>query len=84
MGKRKTPEQKLEELKEQKAQLTARINKTQAQVKAQERKRDTRRKIIAGAIVLEHAKMNSDFNNDLMELLNKHIKRPEDRKLFNF
>ena len=80
---RKTPEEKLQELTKKKAQLAAQITRTKAQVRGQERKRDTRRKIIAGALALEHAEQDTQFGQALRFLLDKHVTRPADRELFD-
>lgn len=82
MNKRKTPEQQLEELRLKEAQIKARIQKKQAQVRGVERKKETRRKIIAGALALEHADHDKAFGAALNRLIQEHVKRPEDRKLF--
>ena len=52
MSTRKTPEQQLDELLQKEARLKAQIQKKAAQVRGVERKKDTRRKIIAGALAL--------------------------------
>lgn len=83
MKKRKTPEQQLEELTIKEGQLKARIQKKKAQVRGADRKKDTRRKIIAGALALEHAGQDAQFGQALNRLLNEHVTRPEDRKLFD-
>jgi vacuolar-type H+-ATPase subunit E/Vma4 len=82
MSTRKTPEQQLEALRQKEARLKAQIQRKAAQVNAAKRKRDTRRKIIAGAIALEHMAHDKEFANVLKRLLNEHVTRPEDRKLF--
>ena len=79
---RKTPEEKLQSLEQKEAHLKAQISKTRAVVKGQQRKRDTRRKIIAGALALEHADQDERFGQALKRLLEQHVTRPEDRKLF--
>ena len=83
MTKRKTPEQQLEELTQKEAQLKARIQKKKAQVRGAERKKDTRRKIIAGALALEHMAHDNQFNATMQRLIKEHVTRPEDRKLFD-
>lgn len=80
---RKTPEEKLQSLEQKEAQLKARISKAKAIVRGQERKRDTRRKIIAGALALEHADQDERFGQALRQLLEQHVTRPEDRALFD-
>lgn len=72
---RKTQEQKV-------AELEARLNRERAKLTATKRKQDTRRKIIAGALALEHAEINTSFGNELKQLINRHVTRKQDRKLF--
>jgi hypothetical protein len=50
----------------------------------QQRKDDTRRKIIAGAIALEYAQHDPDFAAALAGLLNEKVTKPADRALFDF
>jgi len=83
MSTRKTPEQQLEELRQKEARLKAQIQKKAAQVRGAERKKDTRRKIIAGALALEHMTHDASFRTAMQRLLQEHITRPEDRKLFD-
>lgn len=83
MPKRKTPEEKLDELEKKKSQIDARIQKTRAQVRGQERKKDTRRKIIAGALALEHMAHDPHFRETMGRLLQENVTRAEDRKLFD-
>ena len=82
MPKRKTDEELLAELEAKKSQLDARIQKKRAAVRTRQRKLDTRRKIIAGALALEHASIDKAFGATLLKLLNEHVTRPDDRKLF--
>ncbi len=79
----KTPQQKLDELQEKKAQLEALIQKERAKVRTAERKQDTRRKIIAGALALEHAEINPEFGAELDRILRKYVTRPHERALFD-
>jgi hypothetical protein len=51
---------------------------------AQKRKDDTRRKIIAGALVLERAETDAAFAAELAALLNRFVTKPQDRALFDF
>lgn len=83
MTRRRPPEEQLTELEQKKAQLEARIQKKRAEVRGKTRKQDTRRKIIAGALALEHAEQNKQFGATLKRLLKEHVTRPEDRKLFD-
>ena len=78
----RTPEQKIAELELRAAQVKARIQKERAKLQGAERKRDTRRKIIAGALALEHAPTDKAFNDTLQRLLGEYVTRAEDRELF--
>lgn len=77
------PEEKLQRLEVERAQIQARIEKARAQLKTEERKRDTRRKIIAGALALEHAKTDPAFRKELDSLLDRYVTKDEDRRLFD-
>ncbi|MBU1255216.1 MAG: mobilization protein C [Alphaproteobacteria bacterium] len=79
---RKTPDEKLAELHQKKARLEAQISSERARLRQAERKRDTRRKIIAGAVVLEHASQNPQFRDHLNGLLRRNVTRPQDLELF--
>ena len=80
---RKTPDQQLAELEKKESQLKARIQKKRAQVRGQERKRDTRRKIIAGALALEHMSHDAAFAKTMKRLLKEQVTRQEDKALFD-
>ena len=80
---KKTPEQRLLELEKQKAQIAARIKSEASKIRTSERKRNTRRKVIAGALALEHAGIDSAFGATLKSLLDRHVSRADDRALFN-
>lgn len=83
MPSRKTPDEQLAELETKKAQIDARIQKKRAQVRGQRRKEDTRRKIIAGALALEHAGHDKRFGETLRRLIEENVEREADRKLFD-
>jgi hypothetical protein len=51
---------------------------------SQQRKDDTRRKIIAGAHALEHAERDPEFGAKLAAVLNRALVKPQDRALFDF
>jgi hypothetical protein len=76
---RKTLDDRLEELNQQRAQLEARRLALLNEKKASDRKRDARRKIIVGAAVLAHAERHSAFAKQLRELLEAAVTRPVDR-----
>jgi predicted nucleic acid-binding Zn-ribbon protein len=73
----------LEKLKLQREQLNARIKDAEAKERKQNRKNETRRKIIIGAIAQAHSETHpaSEFTAQLIELLNTHVTKPIDREL---
>lgn len=73
----------LEKMVAKRDQLQAKIEKHRARVRTTERKQDTRRKIIAGAILLEHAEKDAEFASTVNDLLDRFVTRSEDRELFN-
>ncbi len=54
---------KLNRLIEKREAVNARIRQEQNKLRASERKSDTRRKVLAGAAVLEWAKRDSEFSS---------------------
>lgn len=77
----------LELLKQRRAQIDARIAKLGAQRRADERRRDTRRKIIAGAILLDAVEHDraSTKPSGIAQWWAAHVERvmrPQDRALF--
>ena len=83
MVKRTTPQEQLAKLEKKQSQITARIQKKKAQVRGQQRKDDTRRKIIAGAIALENMTHDKNFRAKMQALIEEHVTRENDRKLFD-
>jgi len=79
---RKTVEEQKAELEKRKKQIENRLKALEAKQTLQERKDDTRRKILAGAIVLHHAKLKPDFQKWLSGELNRALDKPHDRALF--
>ena len=87
--KRKTLEEKRKEIKaandKKLAQIDNQIKAIKARERNQERKNDTRRKIIAGALVLEHTAKNpqSDFAKKIHSLINEYTIDDKSRRLFD-
>ena len=73
---------KLNRLMEQRNAVNARIKQEQNKLRAGERKADTRRKVLAGATVLEWAKRDNEFSSRLMAELKRFLVRDDDRALF--
>ena len=75
-----------EKLLQQKARLDARLKALDRKEALRRRKDDTRMKIMAGALALEHAQTHGDddpaFRDTLFRLLNRYVTRPQDRALF--
>lgn len=74
---------RLKRLMEQRDAVNARIRQEQNKLLAQERRSDTRRKILAGATVLEWAKRDSEFSARLFAELKACLVRDADRGLFD-
>lgn len=74
---------RLQTLLDKRAALDAQIKQAQARQRAQDRKDDTRRKIIAGALALEHAEKepNSEFSRTLLNLLETYVTGARERAL---
>jgi hypothetical protein len=73
---------KLKRLIEKREAVNARIKLEQNKLRAGERRSDTRRKVLAGATVLEWAKRDSEFSSRLMTELKRFLTRDADRELF--
>ena len=81
---RKSTADRLKTLRDKREQLDAQLRALEARNKQAERKADTRRKVIAGALALEHYEKNPDFefHRILFRLLDEYVVRPHDRALF--
>ena len=90
---RRTAQQKVDDLlakqeaaeqaaKKKKAQLQAKIRDAKAQIAIAERKKDTRRKIIAGALALEHMQIDVNHAATMRRLIEKHVKDEDKAALF--
>ena len=81
---RMKPTDKIEALRQKQAQIAAQLKAAEAREKETARKADTRRKVIAGALAVEHAEKNpkSEFAKVLTKLLDEYVARPADRALF--
>lgn len=77
---KKSPEQKIAELQKRAAAIDAELKREKARLRETERKRDTRRKIIVGGLVLQHADLDPAFHAQLWNLIEKHVTRDADRE----
>ena len=62
-----------------KAELAARLAALKGKAKAVDRKRDTRRKIVVGAVVLVEMQRDPKFAAYVRKMLGKAVTRPQDR-----
>lgn len=76
----KALEEKLKQAKAQKAKIDARKKAAQAK---EQRSQDTRRKVLAGALVLEMMERDEATRQRFMERLDKYLVRADDRALFD-
>ena len=74
------PKTTLEALKVKQAKLQARINEIEARGKAENRKRDTRLKVLVGASCLADAAIHDDINATVRAVLERAVKAPRDRE----
>ena len=63
-------------------QKNEKAKKHEAKARLRSRKLDTRRKIIAGALALEHAKRDPAFREQLEKLLDRYVEGAVERELF--
>ncbi len=75
---------RLEKLEQRKAKIAAEIQRIRGREAAAERKSDTRRKILAGALILSMVEREVGISkNVFVTALDKSLIRPQDRVLFN-
>ena len=72
----------LEKLKLKEAQIKARIQNLEAGEKTRERKKDARRKILLGALLLERLKKGDPVAERFQAELDGYLTRDHDRALF--
>ena len=75
-------DEKLKKLEERQNQLKTQIQKLRAKEATEDRKRDTRRKVVLGAVLLEMVKSGEWSDEKLKNLLDRKLTRPRDRELF--
>jgi len=78
-GLRKTVHERIAEEEKRQDDLRLAIADLKARARILDRKLDTRRKIIMGAAVEAHAKLNSRFREELRKAMLAAITRPQDR-----
>ena len=76
-------EAQLEKLKQLKAQKQAIEARERAKQKEQDRKADTRRKILLGSYLIKKMESNEANKQKILADLNEYLTEDRDRKLFN-
>ena len=77
---RKTTAQLIAEEEKKSGQLKARLEELKTRQRAEERKKENHRKIIVGAAVLAHIKINPVFRKQVQEALNLAVTDPKHRE----
>jgi hypothetical protein len=75
----KTTEELIAEEEKKGEQVKARMAELKARQKVEERKRDNHRKIIVGAAVMAHIRIDPRFRKDLQNALNRAVTDPKHR-----
>lgn len=79
---RAKPADRLRKLEEQRARINAEIQRVRSRESLEERKRETRRKILAGAMVLDRV-ARKDLSEKLFKAdMDLFLERDQDRALF--
>jgi len=78
----RTRAEKIQKLAERRRQLAEEIDRMRAVEAQEERKRDARRKILAGSLVLAMVERGEWSRELLLEKLDAHLTRNHDRALF--
>lgn len=74
---------KLEQLKEKQIQLNNRIKLEENKLKVKDRKVETRKKILIGAMVLKKMESDEAYRDSIIRDLDKYLTTERDRKTFN-
>lgn len=74
---------RLEQLLKKKQELDSMIQQIKAKETANERKKDTRRKILLGSMVMKRMSLDSDYERLMIKELDKFLTTGSDRDLFN-
>jgi len=78
-----TIEERIAALEARLEQLKARKRQIEARKRSIEAKRDTRRKILVGAVILAKVERGEYPRDKLLALLDASLTRPDDRALFD-
>jgi len=70
----------LDDLKQKRDQLTARIQQVEARERAQQKKADDKVKVLVGAALLDQIKRGGEGLGDLLAMMDGFLSRPYERK----
>ena len=83
MAAQRSRDEQIRALEDKRRKLDAQLARLHAVGRAEARKRDTRRKILAGAVVLNQAEENETAKTRLWKLLDQALVKDRDRELFD-
>jgi len=78
---RKTTEELIAEEEKKVEQLKARMAELKARQRGEDRRRENHRKIVVGAAVMAHMRLDAQFRAVLREALNKAVTEPKHRNV---
>ena len=79
---RAKPADRIRQLEEQRARINAEIQRVRSRESVEERKRETRRKILAGAMVLDRVARKELAEKLFLADMDRFLERDQDRALF--
>ncbi len=79
---RANPQERMRKLEEKRARINAEIQRVKARERQAVRKRDTRRKILAGAMVLDRVARGVLTEQLFLRDMDEFLDRPHERALF--
>ena len=80
---RAKPADRIRQLEEQRARINAKIQRVRSRESQEERKRETRRKILAGAMVLDRVARKELAEKLFKADMDRFLERDQDRALFD-
>ncbi len=83
MAAQRSLDEQIKALEDRRRKIDSQIARLHAAGRAEARKRDTRRKILAGAVVLNQTDENETAKARLWKLLDQALVKDRDRELFN-
>ena|ERR1700733_2416908 len=78
---RKTIEQLIAEEEKKSEQIKARVAELRARQRVEDRKKDSHRKIVVGAAVMAHVRIDPQFRKQVRDALNKAVTEPKQRNV---